>query len=179
MSQSSLDFFIEDNNRVEDYESDDGGVENIVVELCGCEYSNSIVNGRYFGRYLLHPGAMSLYRAGSGFRALADIDHVYHRCVKGLIYNIRFLYGMFKYFEESGLKVLAIEKAYDDDLYLYLKDSYPENRVRYLEFNVLVFPNLSLERFLQMNNYMQLVDRKIVEEAIGEVFVNMEMGART
>ena len=50
--------------------------------------------------------------------ALADMDHVYKDCKHGLIENIRFLYRMMGDLRMKGLKVFAVGKAYDDNLYI-------------------------------------------------------------
>jgi hypothetical protein len=47
--------------------------------------------GSRFERLRLHAGALCLYFKDGRWLARADIDHVYHRCRKGLIDNLRLL----------------------------------------------------------------------------------------
>ena len=54
--------------------------------------------------------------------ALADMDHIHKDCKHGLIENIRFLYRMIVDLRMKRLKVFAVGKAYDDDLYAYVID---------------------------------------------------------
>ncbi|MCL7396705.1 MAG: hypothetical protein LZ167_04780, partial [Thaumarchaeota archaeon] len=53
-------------------------------------------------RYTLHPGSIFLYVKDGRLKALADIDHVYHKCRKGLIDNIGFLYSMMCELKSKG-----------------------------------------------------------------------------
>jgi len=68
----------------------------------------------------LHAGALYLYTKHGVIYALADMDHVYEDCKHGLIENIRFLYRMMADLRARGLKVFAVGKAYDDDLYAWV-----------------------------------------------------------
>ena len=45
-------------------------------------------------RYTLHAGSIFLYVKDRKLKALADIDHVHHKCRRGLIDNIGFLHRM-------------------------------------------------------------------------------------
>jgi hypothetical protein len=65
--------------------------------------------------------------------ARADIDHVYHRCRKGLIDNLRLLKRLYDHLYTNGrpsrdgrLRLLGVSKAYDDDLYAYGVGRFPE-----------------------------------------------------
>jgi ribosomal protein L12E/L44/L45/RPP1/RPP2 len=79
-------------------------------EVC-CRYGK--VNTR------LHLGALILYKDGSGsFKALADIDHLYHECVKGLIDNIRAFKTIFDHFSSKGMNIYAVSKCFDDCIHV-------------------------------------------------------------
>jgi len=126
-------------------------------------------NGVYtvMGKKLkLHPGSLFLFM-DVGVRVYADIDHVFYNCREGLIQNIRFLYDVFKHFSGMGLRVVAVGKAFDDDLYLYLSNRY-HGRANYRDFTVSVFDNTSPEEFKRIHDYMQIVDGGIIKEALGE-----------
>jgi len=69
------------------------------------------------GKFKLHPGSFSLYFRDGGLRVLADIDHVFHKCMRGLKENIVFLDGVFNYLRSRGYYVAVVGKAFDDDLY--------------------------------------------------------------
>jgi hypothetical protein len=70
--------------------------------------------------FRLHGGAMCLWVDGGAVRVRADVDHVYHKCVEGLKENIVFLYGVLMDLKARGYDVLAVGKAYDDDLYAWI-----------------------------------------------------------
>jgi hypothetical protein len=92
----------------------DDYIDSVEVQ---CEYYglSSLKSG---GKLTLHPGAIYLYFKDGILKVLADIDHVYHRCEKGLKDNIRFLYKTFNDLKSIGYDVAIVGKAYDDDLIL-------------------------------------------------------------
>ena len=172
MKQARLDEYMEDGFKnmekvVEDRENYDEEKKNYDE---GCIYCRSF-NGVYtaMGKKLkLHPGSLFLF-IEDGVGVYADIDHVFHRCREGLIQNIRFLYSMFKHFSGMDLKVVAVGKAFDDSLYLYVSNilRLHQGRAVYRDFTVSVIDNTSLEEFKRRHYYMQIVDKDIVEEALG------------
>ena len=54
------------------------------VEFEGCEYCR--LRGR--GKFKLHPDSLFIYFKDGRLKAIADIDHVYHKCREGLKENI-------------------------------------------------------------------------------------------
>ena len=48
------------------------------VEFEGCEYCRL----RGSGKFKLHPGSLFLYLKDGRIRVLADIDHVFHKCMR-------------------------------------------------------------------------------------------------
>jgi len=96
--------------------------------------------------------------------ALADMDHVYDDCKHGLIENIRFLYRMMADLKARGLKVFAVGKAYDDDLYAWV---YGGGRdLEYDGMRVKVFKAYDLDRFKRDNYYMDRVSGDIIGEVL-------------
>jgi hypothetical protein len=63
-------------------------------------------------------------------KALAYIDHVYHKCREGLIDNIGFLYRMMCELKSTGYNVV-VGKAFDDDLYVYVSGKMRGNKIFY------------------------------------------------
>jgi len=55
------------------------------------------------GKFKLHPGSLFIYFKDGRLKAIADIDHVYHKCREGLKENIRFLYRMLEILSLGGL----------------------------------------------------------------------------
>jgi len=115
-------------------------------------------------KYIFHPGSIFLYVKDGELKALADIDHVYHKCREGLIDNIGFLYNMMCELKSNGYNVVAIGKAFDDDLYIYVRGEVEEDTVKYYGLDVRVI-NSGIEEFEEMNYYMDRVDGIIVCEA--------------
>jgi len=66
------------------------------------------------------------------------MDHVYDNCKHGLVENIRFLYRMMVDLRARGLKVFAVGKAYDDDLYAWLYEG-SGSELEYDGLKVVVF----------------------------------------
>jgi hypothetical protein len=129
--------------------------------LCG--------EGSSFERLRLHAGALCLYLKGDRCVARADIDHVYHKCRKGLIDNIRFLRRLFIYvFQDASqmgrpFRLLGVGKAYGDSLYVYGVGSFPE------EFEGLKLIHIKAERVesLEALHYgLEPVPEEVVGEAL-------------
>ncbi len=145
--------------RVEDAarEEDDAGR----CELCG-EPDGPLSSKRL----RLHAGALTLYLRGGRWAARADIDHVYHRCRKGLVENIRFLKRLYDYVcvRGSNGKVLGVGKAYDDDLYIYGVGRFPESfeglRLRHIETE-------TMDWFDRLHHYLDPVPEEVLREALG------------
>jgi hypothetical protein len=125
-----------------------------------------------FRRHRLHAGALYLYLKGGRWIAVADIDHVYHRCRKGLIDNLRLLKRLYYHLYTNGrpsrdgkLRLLGVGKAYDDDLYAYGVGRFPE------EFDGLKIKHLEVEKVesLEALNYsLEPVPEEVVSEALEE-----------
>jgi hypothetical protein len=123
-----------------------------------------------FKRLRLHAGALYLYFKDGRWLARADIDHVYHRCRKGLIDNLRLLKRLYDHLYTNGrpsrdgrLRLLGVSKAYDDDLYAYGVGRIPE------EFDGLKIKHLeteTMEGFERLHYYMQPVPEEVVREAL-------------
>ncbi|MCL7383018.1 MAG: hypothetical protein LZ174_01800, partial [Thaumarchaeota archaeon] len=100
----------------------------------GCEYCS--LKSR--GRYTLHAGSIFLYVKDIKLKALADIDHVHHKCREGMINNISFLYSMMCELRSRGYDVLVVGKAFDGDLYVYVVDRVEEEKIVYNGLDVKV-----------------------------------------
>jgi hypothetical protein len=128
--------------------------------------------GSRFERLRLHAGALCLYFKDGRWLARADIDHVYHRCRKGLIDNLRFLKRLYYHLYTNGrasrdgrLRFLGVGKAYDDGLYAYGVGRFPE------EFEGLKIKHLEVEKVesLEALNYsLEPVPEEVVREALEE-----------
>jgi hypothetical protein len=128
--------------------------------------------GSRFERLRLHAGALCLYFKDGRWLARADIDHVYHRCRKGLIDNLRFLKRLYDHLYTNGrasrdgrLRLLGVGKAYDDGLYAYGVGRFPE------EFDGLKIKHIeteTIERFERLHYYMQPVPEEVIREALEE-----------
>ena len=116
----------------------------------------------------LHAGALYLYTKHGRIYALADMDHVYEDCKHRLIENIRFLYRMMVDLRARGLKVFAVGKAYDDDLYVWLYDK-SRGELEYQGMKVIVFEApKTVEGFKKFSYGLQSVSPSLVEEALRE-----------
>jgi len=156
----------------EHIEQSSGESPQTASESHGCEYC--CLRGR--GRYTLHAGSIFLYVKDGELKALADIDHVFHKCREGLRENIVFLYRMMCEFKSKGYDVLVVGKAFDDDLYAYFVGRVEEEKIVYNGLNVKVIGGFNnIEGFEKMNWYMQSVDGEMIAEAIGEVEKNAGM----
>jgi len=119
-----------------------------------------------FKRLRLHGGALTLYLRDGRWVARADIDHVYHRCRKVLVENIRFLKRLYDYVYVRGSinsKVLGVGKAYDGELYVYGVGSFPEEfeglRLKHVETE-------TMEGFDRLYYYLDPVPAEVVKEAL-------------
>jgi hypothetical protein len=125
-----------------------------------------------FKRLRLHAGALYLYLKGGRWIAVADIDHVYHRCRKGLIDNLRLLKRLYDHLYTNGrpsrdgrLRLLGVSKAYDDDLYAYGVGRFPE---RFDGLKIKHIETETMEGFERLHYYMQPVPEEVVGEALEE-----------
>jgi hypothetical protein len=128
--------------------------------------------GSRFERLRLHAGALCLYFKDGRWLARADIDHVYHKCRKGLIDNMRLLKRLYDYLYMNGrasrdgrLRLLGVGKAYGDGLYAYGVGRFPE------EFDGLKIKHLEVEKVesLEALNYsLESVPEEVVREALEE-----------
>jgi len=140
-------------------------------EAC-CRYGK--VNTR------LHLGALILYKDGSGsFKALADIDHVYNECMKGLIDNIRAFKMIFDHFSSKEMNAYSVSKCFDDCIhvsilgdrdhleYYTIDDGPPE--IRGLKVDVGTFVGSlaeAVENLEKHSWYMQAVSPDILQRAL-------------
>jgi hypothetical protein len=130
----------------------------------------SIVVWGVGGRYTLHAGSIFLYVKDRKLKALADIDHVHHKCREGLINNIGFLYRMMCRLRSRGYDVLVVGKAFDDDLYAYFVDRVEEENIVYNGLDVKVIGGFNnIEGFEKVNWYTQVVGEETVMETIREM----------
>ena len=114
----------------------------------------------------LHAGALYLYTKHGEIYALADMDHVYEDCKHGLIENIKFLYRMMVDLRARGLKVFAVGKAYDDDLYVWLYDR-SRGELEYQGMKVIVFEApKTVEDFRKFSYGLQTVSPNLVMKAL-------------
>jgi len=115
----------------------------------------------------LHAGALYLYTKHGEIFALADMDHVYDDCKHGLIENIRFLYRMMVDLRAKGLKVFAVGKAYDDDLYAWVYGGGRDLEYRGMKVVVFEAPK-TVEDFKKFSYGLQSVSPSLVMEALRE-----------
>jgi hypothetical protein len=126
--------------------------------------------GSRFERLRLHAGALCLYFKDGRWLARADIDHVYHKCRKGLIDNLRLLKRLYDYLYMNGrpsrdgrFRLLGVGKAYGDGLYAYGVGRFPE------EFEGLKIKHLEVEKVesLEALQYgLEPVPEEVVREAL-------------
>jgi hypothetical protein len=140
-------------------------------EAC-CRYGK--VNTR------LHLGALILYKDVSGsFKALADIDHLYHECVKGLIANIRAFKMIFDHFSSKGMNAYVVSKCFDDCTHVSILDDRDHSEyhvidrgppeIQGLEVDVGTFVGSvaeAIEKLEKHNWYMQAVSPDILQRAL-------------
>jgi len=71
-------------------------------------------------------------------------------------------------FKSRGFDAVVVGKAFDDDLYAWVKSGESSEKVEYEGFSILLFRFVAtLDEFEKMNWYMEMVDDDIVLEAIG------------
>jgi hypothetical protein len=145
--------------RVEDTAQSEGGAGR--CGLCG--------EGSSFEGLRLHAGALCLYLKGDRCVARADIDHVYHKCRKGLIDNIRFLRRLFIYvFQDASqmgrpFRLLGVGKAYGDSLYVYGVGSFPEE---FEGFRLIHIKTERVESLEALRYGLEPVPEEVVREAL-------------
>jgi len=84
-----------------------------------------------------------------------------------LVENIRFLYRMMTDLKARGLKVFAVGKAYDDDLYAWVYGGGRDQE--YDGLRIVVFKALeNVEDFEKFSYGLQMVSVRVVEEALRE-----------
>jgi len=163
---------VEDEGRVEAIAEAEEGIRearksektHIIADIKDPEHkSRCPYCDEWMGR--LHAGALYLYTKYDRIYALADMDHVYDDCKHGLIENIKFLYKMMVDLRARGLKVFAVGKAYDDDLYAWV---YGGGRdLEYQGMKVIVFePPKTVEDFKKFSYGLQSVSPSLVMEAL-------------
>jgi len=145
---------------------------NIIADLKDPEHkSRCPYCDEWVGR--LHGGALYLYVKRGRLFALADMDHVYKDCKHGLIENIKFLYRMMADLKARGLKVFAVGKAYDDDLYAWVYGGGRDQEYDGLRIAVFKAPKTA-EDFERFSYGLQMVSLSIVEEALKGMGVDGE-----
>jgi hypothetical protein len=124
--------------------------------------------GSRFERLRLHAGALCLYFKDGRWLARADIDHVYHRCRKGLIDNLRLLKRLYDHLYTNGrpsrdgrFRLLGVGKAYGDGLYAYGVGRFPE------EFDGLKINHIEVEK-VEGLEALQYGLEPVPEEVVGE-----------
>jgi hypothetical protein len=184
--QTSLDSYLTTLDSFTSGEPEDGELEaeeGVEEETMGPETVERVMGaeagrcgdcgeGSRFERLRLHAGALCLYFKDGRWLARADIDHVYHRCRKGLIDNLRFLKRLYDYLYMNGrpsrdgrFRLLGVGKAYGDDLYTYGVGRFPG------EFDGLKIKHIeteTMEGFERLHYYMQPVPEEVVGEALEE-----------
>jgi hypothetical protein len=169
--QTSLDSYLTTLDSFTSGESEDGELEDEGEAEAGrCGLCGEPDGPLSFKRLRLHAGALYLYFKDGRWLARADIDHVYHRCRKGLIDNLRLLKRLYDHLYTNGrpsrdgrLRLLGVGKAYDDDLYAYGVGRFPE------EFDGLKIKHIeteTMEGFERLHYYMQPVPEEVVREAL-------------
>jgi hypothetical protein len=181
--QTSLDSYLTtlDNFSIEDEGGELEAEEGVEEETIGLETVERVMGaeagrcgvcgeGFRFERLRLHAGALCLYFKDGRWLARADIDHVYHRCRKGLIDNLRLLKRLYDYLYMNGrpsrdgrFRLLGVGKAYDDDLYAYGVGRFPE------EFDGLKIKDIEVEKVesLEALQYgLEPVPEEVVRETL-------------
>jgi hypothetical protein len=126
--------------------------------------------GSMFERLRLHAGALCLYFKDGRWLAVADIGHLYHKCRKGLIDNLRLLKRLYYHLYTNGrpsrdgrFRLLGVGKAYGDGLYAYVVGRFPE------EFDGLKIKHIEVEKVesLEALNYsLEPVPEEVVRETL-------------
>jgi hypothetical protein len=183
--QTSLDSYLTtlDSFSIEEEDGELEAEEGVEEETIGPETVERVMGaeagrcgdcgeGSRFERLRLHAGALCLYFKDGRWLARADIDHVYHRCRKGLIDNLRFLKRLYDYLYMNGrpsrdgrFRLLGVSKAYGDGLYAYGVGRFPER------FDGLKIKHLEVEKVesLEALHYgLEPVPEEVVREALEE-----------
>jgi hypothetical protein len=185
--QTSLDSYLTtlDSFSIEDEDGELEAEEGVEEETIGPETVERVMGaeaeagrcgdcgeGSRFERLRLHAGALCLYFKDGRWLARADIDHVYHKCRKGLIDNLRLLKRLYDYLYMNGrpsrdgrLRLLGVGKAYGDGLYAYGVGRFPE------EFDGLKIKHLEVEKVESLDalHYsLEPVPEEVVREALEE-----------
>jgi hypothetical protein len=176
-SQTTLDAFLNPSPSSPPPEPQESKVELAEArpEVWRCEVCGEPSGPFAFKRLRLHPGAVKLYLKGGKWSARADMDHIYNRCLKGLVENLRFLkrlyddlYYYMYYRKRVGggrFVIVGVGKAYDDILYVYGVGRFPREfegfRVGYVEVEDVE----ALERF---HYHLQSVPEDVIKEALRE-----------
>jgi hypothetical protein len=183
--QTSLDSYLTtlDNFSIEDEGGELEAEEGVEEETIGSETveraeraeagrCGDCGEGSRFERLRLHAGALCLYFKDGRWLARADIDHVYHRCRKGLIDNLRLLKRLYDHLYTNGrasrdgrFRLLGVGKAYGDGLYAYGVGRFPE------EFDGLKIKHIEVEKVesLEALQYgLEPVPKEVVREALEE-----------
>jgi hypothetical protein len=182
--QTSLDSYLTTLDSFTSGESEGGELEaeeGVEEETIGSETVERVMGaeagrcgdcgeGSRFERLRLHAGALCLYFKDGRWLVRADIDHVYHKCRKGLIDNLRLLKRLYDYLYMNGrpsrdgrFRLLGVGKAYGDGLYAYGVGRFPE------EFDGLKIKHLEVEKVesLEALNYsLESVPEEVVREAL-------------
>ena len=125
--------------------------------------------GRCYGADNLHAGSLYLYVKGGAFRAIADIDHVFRFCRRGLVEGLRFMLRLFRRLEAMGLEPVAVGKAFDDTLYAYVRSRRTDGWVEFEGMRVAVWSmESSVEEFEKRHHYMERVGEDVLAEALGD-----------
>jgi hypothetical protein len=182
--QTSLDSYLTTLDSFTSGEDEDGELEaeeGVEEETIGPETVERVMGaeaeagrcgdcgeGSRFERLRLHAGALCLYFKDGRWLARADIDHVYHKCRKGLIDNLRLLKRLYDYLYMNGrpsrdgrLRLLGVGKAYGDGLYAYGVGRFPE------EFDGLKIKHLEVEK-VEGLEALQYGLEPVPEEVVGE-----------
>jgi hypothetical protein len=183
--QTSLDSYLTtlDSFSIEEEDGELEAEEGVEEETIGPETVERVMGaeagrcgdcgeGSRFERLRLHAGALCLYFKDGRWLARADIDHVYHRCRKGLIDNLRFLKRLYDYLYMNGrpsrdgrFRLLGVSKAYGDGLYAYGVGRFPER------FDGLKIKHIEVEKVesLEALQYgLEPVPEEVVREALEE-----------
>jgi hypothetical protein len=179
--QTSLDSYLTtlDSFSIEDEDGELEAEEGVEEETIGSETVERVMGaeagrcgdcgeGSRFERLRLHAGALCLYFKDGRWLARADIDHVYHRCRKGLIDNLRFLKRLYDHLYTNGrpsrdgrLRLLGVGKAYGDGLYAYGVGRFPER------FDGLKINHIEVEK-VESLEALQYGLEPVPEEVVGE-----------
>jgi hypothetical protein len=172
---TTLDSFTSGEPEDEELEAEEGVEEETmgpetVERVMGAEAGRcgDCGEGSRFERLRPHAGALCLYFKDGRWLARADIDHVYHKCRKGLIDNLRLLKRLYDHLYTNGrpsrdgrFRLLGVGKAYGDGLYAYGVGRFPE------EFDNLKIKDIEVEK-VEGLEALQYGLEPVPEEVVGE-----------